>query len=61
LVLHQFFDLSELASTLVTLVPFKHIDYYLSHFSPLLLLLLFRRSQHFRQSFPSICQAGLGW
>ena len=24
--LHQFFDLSELASTVVTLVPFKHSD-----------------------------------
>jgi uncharacterized membrane protein len=24
--LHQFFDLSELASTVVTLVPFKHND-----------------------------------
>jgi hypothetical protein len=24
--MHQFFDLPELASTLVTLVPFKHID-----------------------------------
>jgi hypothetical protein len=26
-VLHQFFDLPEFASTLVTLVPFKHIFY----------------------------------
>jgi hypothetical protein len=39
-VVHQFFDLSEVASTVVTLVPFKHRRSYLSSLLPVALTIV---------------------